>query len=195
MLRFKTKFEQKEYTNKKMEKVMQLHSMTEVMKHLKENPTQRDMLLKLGGLSQRYNVLHELAYTSHFKQLLTHVTILLVQEFNRCLSDGACDADDVADKDWHSELTQVTYCSTSSVLRTEELDEAIKKAKTNEDNTHKKTLKVKVLNIDWMVKDKKNFLQLAKILQGCPDNLYESLFIKKIFDEFWPKWQFIIIKR
>ena len=75
----------------------------------------------------------------------------------------------------------------------EELNQAIKKASQSNDDRLKKTLKVKVLNIGWMFKDKKNFLQLAKILEGCPDNVFESLFIKKIFDEFWPKWQLIIV--
>lgn len=45
-----------------------------------------------------------------------------------------------------------------------------------------------MLDIAWMFKDRKNFLQLAKIFEGKPNSVYESLFIKKIFDEFWSTW-------
>ena len=71
--------------------------MTEMMKNIHKNPTHRDMLLKLSGLSQKYSILQELAYTTHFDQMLTHNTSLSINELNRCLSDEACDADDVPD--------------------------------------------------------------------------------------------------
>ena len=33
------------------------------------------------------------------------------------------------------------------------------------------------------------------MLEDRPHSVYESTFIKRIFDEFWGKWQIIIIKR
>ena len=40
--------------------------MTEVMKNIEKDPAQRDMLLKLSSLSQKYSVLQELSDTNHF---------------------------------------------------------------------------------------------------------------------------------
>ena len=58
----------------------------------------------------------------------------------------------------------------------------------------KTNVKIKVLNIAWMFKEKKSFLHLAKKFSGKPNSVYESLFIKAVFEEFWLPWQLKIIK-
>ena len=138
-------------------------------------------------------MLQELSDTSHLRSLLKHPTTISIDELSRCLRDESCNADDILDYLWPTRLSQVTFRSTTSVLQKEELKNELKKVREVDDVLLKRNLKVKVLDIAWMFKDKQNFLQLAKILEGCPNSVYESLFIKKIFDEFWTKWQRIII--
>ena len=70
----------------------------------------------------------------------------------------------------------------------------VKEQEDEDEGSLLKTVTAKVLNIGWMFKNCSNFLQLAPMLKGQPDQLYETEFIKFIFEEFWDEEQTRIIK-
>lgn len=96
LLHFKNVIERQNYQDSEDKTLQQrLHSMTEMMRNLESDPAQRDMLLKLSGLSQRYSILQELSGVGQLKELLNHCTTLSVNEFNRCLGEDGFDGNDV----------------------------------------------------------------------------------------------------
>lgn len=125
------------------------------------DPAQRDVLLKLGSLSQGYSALQDLSNTIQFKQLLKHNTSTLVNELNKCLLEMCCEAEDLLDTEWPGDLIKVLFRSSSFTLRLDELLEQINKESDESAQRLKRNLKIKVINIVWMFTDKKNFLQFA----------------------------------
>ena len=44
-----------------------------------------------------------------------------------------------------------------------------------------------MINLDWFYRDGKTIIDFAKSLQGKPDQLINSEFVRAILKHFWPK--------
>ena len=96
----------------------------------------------------------------------------------------------IVNTSWAPEATLITFRQRTSIITEEECDEVIKKKLISEGVEEKEFTKAQVevrqLNLDWLLSDKKNFVNFVNILQTTSsEQIYDTELIGTLLDEFW----------
>lgn len=85
-----------------------------------KKPSERDVLLKIGGLSRQYNVMDDFIDDENWKHLLKFGTSLSIEEMNKCFKFESS-TNEICDFYWPKGLDFVTYRSNSCSFKEDEL--------------------------------------------------------------------------
>jgi len=52
---------------------------------------------------------------------------------------------------------------------------------------HKVTraIKVRTINLEWLYRDRRNFVSFCTMLEGLPSQVYASEFVECLLDQYW----------
>ena len=96
-----------------------LRSTSVLINNIKQ-PTERDVLLRIGGLSRHYNVMDDFVDDEYWQSLLKFGTSLSIEEMNKCFRFESSTRE-IVDFYWPQDLDFVTYRSNSCELKRQEL--------------------------------------------------------------------------
>ena len=125
-----------------------------------------------------------------FVKVLDNMTNQACDELNHCFIESKSTRL-VNVLNWPRDMSLLTYRSNSCIPIKEDIERLVE----DEENCGVQAVKIRRMNIDWLLRDKKNIVGLAGAFEGQPDNFYATEFVNNILEEFWRSNQKKIIRR
>lgn len=152
----------------------------------------RDALVKIGRISPIFSLLNALGDQNDFGELVASSSLVVTNELNNCFQETKSTRL-ITELDWPRDRAILTTRSNKATIKKEDLDELL----ADDEDKVTQTIKVKMINVDWLYRDKHNFVSFATLLEELPSTVYASEFIEVLLDQFWSeqqtrikRWQF-----
>ena len=83
--------------------------------------------------------------------------------------------------DWPRDRDILTMKSSKATVEKEELEDLLKK----DDKKVTRAIKVRMINLEWLYRDRRNFVSFCTMLEGLPSPVYASEFVECLLDQYW----------
>jgi hypothetical protein len=152
----------------------------------------RDALVRIGRESPLFSLLSALGDQNDFAELVGSSTPIVLNELNNCFYETKSTRL-ITELDWPRNRTILTTRTNKATIRKQELDDLM--AKDEDKVTQNVT--VKMINLEWLYRDRHNFVSFCTLLEDLPSSVYASEFVESLLDQFWIeqkktilRWQF-----
>ena len=137
----------------------------------------RDALVKIGRISPIFSLLNALGDQNEFGELVASSSLVVTNELNNCFQETKSTRL-ITELDWPRDRAILTTRSNKATIKKEDLDELL----ADDEDKVTQTIKVKMINVDWLYRDKHNFVSFATLLEELPSTVYASEFIEVLLD-------------
>ena len=175
-----------------MKKIYLSDDGSKLLSYLQKNMTktsERDILMKIGRFSPAFTMVGGFNSQEDFREMLQSATPQISQELNNCFFETKSTRQ-IQLLDWPRDLNLLTVRSEKSIITQKQLEDQLASA---EDKVTR-VITVRMLNLEWFYRDRKNFAAFSDMLQELPDEVYATEFIECLLDIFWADYQLQIIK-
>ena len=130
------------------------------MQKIQAKTTERDVLLKIGRSSPSFTLVGAFNCQEDFREMIQSATPQVSEELNNCFFETKSTRQ-IQLLDWPRDRDLLTMRSERCKVTKEELDAQL----ASEPDKVTRVVTVRVLNLGWFYRDKKNFAAFSKMLQ------------------------------
>ena len=150
----------------------------------------RDVLLKIGRTCPSFSLLNTVSSQANFGEWISPCSPETANELDNCFCETKSTRQ-ITLLDWPRDKALLTKCSRKCTITKEELQAELE----DEKDKSTRAITVRVLNLEWFYRDKKNFSAFTTLFDGLPNQVYSSEFLTCLLDQFWEKEKDKILKR
>lgn len=134
--------------------------------------------MKIGRFSPSFSLLSALQCQEDFRDLFSNSSPTVINELNNCFIEKKSTRM-ITQVEWPRGMDFFTLRSSSSTINKSELQEGL-----DEDGGDQITRQVKVrtMNLEWLYRDRLNFINFCTMLEDLPSPVYSSEFIACLLD-------------
>ena len=176
-----------EETNK-----LEMNLRSALVHSLEDQIQARDLLLKIGNISDDFSVFRGLCSQSDLEKMLQNCTPAIVEQLDRA-SGSTPMCEDIEEIVWDPTQPAMTHASLSAYVTPEMLEEQVRsQTKTVE----RRTIELKMMNLEWFYTQGKGFYDFASVMSdNLGDDVYKSELVRTILALFWDGKQWKIVYR